>query len=107
VFPTAFVDDEPELRIAFDFDGIIANDSAEAVYRTRGLSGFHSSERLLALEPLLPGPLQRFFAEVAGVQAKERARREQDPEYRSRLRIAIVTARNAPAHKRVITTLRG
>lgn len=108
VFPTAFVDDdEPELRIAFDFDGIIADDSAEAVFKVGGLADFHSSERERALEPLKAGPLQRFFAEVAGLQAKERARQESDPSYQPRLRIAIVTARNAPAHKRVITTLRG
>lgn len=108
VFPTAFVDDaEAELRIAFDFDGIIADDSAEAVFKADGLAGFHSSERELALEPLKAGPLQRFFAEVAGLQAKERARQEREAAYQPRLRIAIVTARNAPAHRRVITTLRG
>lgn len=108
VFPTAFVDDEKELelRIAFDFDGIIADDSAEAVFKSDGLDRFHSSEREHALEPLRAGPLQRFFAEVAGVQAKERSRQARDPSYQPRLRIAIVTARNAPAHTRVITTLR-
>ncbi|HEX5830785.1 MAG TPA: 5'-nucleotidase, partial [Gemmatimonadaceae bacterium] len=106
VFPTGFVDDEeePELRIAFDFDGIVADDSAEAIFKTDGLDGFHSSERERALEPLKGGPLQRFFAEVAGLQAKERMRQERDPGYQPRLRVAIVTARNAPAHTRVITT---
>ncbi len=108
VFPTRFVDDEAEteLRIAFDFDGIIADDSAEAIFKTGGLASFHASERERALEPMAVGPLQRFFAEVAGVQAKERARQCRDPGYQPRLRVAIVTARNAPAHKRVITTLR-
>jgi 5'-nucleotidase len=107
VFPTAFVDTaEAELRIAFDFDGIIADDSAEAVFKVGGLAGFHSNERELALEPLKAGPLQRFFVEVAALQAKERIRQERDSAYQPRLRIAIVTARNAPAHRRVITTLR-
>ena len=108
VFPTAFVDDEeePELRIAFDFDGIIADDSAEAVYKADGLAGFHSTERERAAEPLQAGPLQRFFSEVAALQAKDLARKERDPGYQPRLRVAIVTARNAPAHTRVITTLR-
>ncbi len=107
VFPTAFVDDaEAELRIAFDFDGIIADDSAEAVFKASDLAGFHSNERKLALEPMKAGPLQRFFAEVAGLQAKERVRQERDSAYQPRLRLAIVTARNAPAHTRVITTLR-
>lgn len=107
VFPTGFVDDDQhELRIAFDFDGIIADDSAEAVFKAGGLASFHSSEREHALTPLKAGPLQRFFAEVAGLQSKERVRQQQDTAYRPRLRIAIVTARNAPAHRRVITTLR-
>lgn len=108
VFPTAFVDDveDHELRLAFDFDGIIADDEAEAVFKADGLAGFHTSERARALEPLKAGPCQRFFAEVAGLQAKERARQASDPSYRPRLRIAIVTARNAPAHTRVVTTLR-
>lgn len=90
VFPTQFVDDiaEPELRIAFDFDGILADDSAEAVFKTDGLAGFHESERKRALEPMAADPLQRFFAEVAGVQAKELERQMRDPAYQPRLRVA-------------------
>jgi len=108
VFPTAFVDNEEdlELRLAFDFDGIIADDSAEKVFKTKDLKAFHSNEREHALEPLKAGPLQRFFSEVAALQSLERDRQERDPAYQRRLRIAIVTARNAPAHTRVITTLR-
>jgi 5'-nucleotidase len=108
VFPTAFVDDEgeSELRIAFDFDGIIADDSAEAIYKKDGIASFHSSERELAAEPHRAGPLQRFFSEISKLQQKDLGRRESDPSYQPRLRVAIVTARNAPAHTRVITTLR-
>ncbi len=107
VFPTEFVDDdEPELRIAFDFDGIIADDSAQAIYDSDGLAGFHSSERARALEPLALGPLRRFVTEIVALQVRERARVAVDPDYQLRLRVAIVTARDAPAHTRVITTLR-
>ena len=108
VLPTQFTDntDDHELRLAFDFDGIIADDSSETIYKRDGLSTFQSNEREHALEPLLAGPLQRFFTEVAGLQKRERARQERDRSYRPRLRVAIVTARDAPAHKRVITTLR-
>ena len=108
VFPTDFIDDqeEPELRIAFDFDGIIADDSAEVVFQERGLRDYHLSEREKATEPLRAGPLQRFFSELASLQVKDRLRATEDPAYQPRLRIAIVTARSAPAHKRVITTLR-
>jgi 5'-nucleotidase len=108
VFPTDFIDDEEELelRIAFDFDGIIADDSAETVFKNSGLQTYHSTEREKAAQPLRAGPLQRFFSELAGLQVKDRLRVEQDASYQPRLRIAIVTARSAPAHKRVITTLR-
>ncbi|MCM3340106.1 5'-nucleotidase [Paenibacillus sp. MER TA 81-3] len=109
VYPTEYIDDEeePELRIAFDFDGIIADDSAEAVYQKGGkLQAFHRHEQQFANEPLPPGPLLKFFKEIARLQQFERNKREQDAEYRPRIRIAIVTARNAPAHERVISTLR-
>jgi len=108
VFPTTFTDreDDLELRIAFDFDGVVADDSAEAVYKKEGLKAFHESEVKLATQPLKEGPLARFFNEVARLQRFERERKGKDPSYTPRLRTAIVTARNAPAHKRVVTTLR-
>ena len=77
VFPTEFVDDasQPELRIAFDFDGVIADDSAEAVFKARGLTEFLRTECNLASTAHPMGPLHRFFSEVAKLQARERPRR--------------------------------
>lgn len=108
VFPTTFADreDDMELRIAFDFDGVVVDDSAEAVFKAGGLEKFHASELELATKPLAHGPLSRFFHEIARLQRFERERQRQDPDYSPRLRTAIVTARNAPAHTRVVTTLR-
>ena len=108
IFPTSSGDDdsEPELRIAFDFDGVIADDSAESVNRERGLDEFQESERHEASEPHPIGPLHRFFAELAKVQRRDRETRKRDPEYKARIRISIITARSAPAHKRVVTSLR-
>ncbi|OME76918.1 5'-nucleotidase [Paenibacillus sp. FSL A5-0031] len=108
VFPTGFVDDEKELelRIAFDFDGIIADDSAEGIYQALGMEGFHENERQKASEALPPGPLFKFFGEVATLQRREWKKKQKDNSYSPRVRIAIVTARNAPAHERVVTTLR-
>ena len=108
VFPTDFADREEdlELRIAFDFDGVVADDSAEAVFKADGLHAFHDAERKQAAEPLEAGPIAKFFREVARLQQFEKDRKEKDPEYEPRLRTAIITARNAPAHKRVVTTLR-
>lgn len=108
VLPTEFVDDstESELRIAFDFDGIIADDSAEIVFKSSGLEAFHAAEAEAAAVPMPAGPLSRFFREVARLQQREFARKAADPSYEPRIRLAIITARNAPAHERVVTTLR-
>ncbi len=108
VLPTDFVDDaaQSELRIAFDFDGIIADDSAEAVFKSSGLEAFHAAEAEAASVPMPAGPLAKFFREVAKLQRRELKRKAQNRDYEPRLRLAIITARNAPAHERVVTTLR-
>ena len=108
VLPTDFVDDpdDPELRIAFDFDGILADDSAEAVFKSSGLAAFHTSEAHAASDPMPAGPLSRFFREIARLQQHERGKAAEDGSYEPRVRIAIITARNAPAHERVVSTLR-
>lgn len=108
VFPTKFIDDESdkELRIAFDFDGVIVDDSAEATFKRDGLEKFNTVEREHATESLPVGPLHRFFTEVAKLQQLEAARMTKDNKYHVRVRIAIVTSRNAPAHERVVTCLR-
>lgn len=108
VLPTDFVDDsgERELRVAFDFDGILADDSAEAVFKSSGLVAFQAAEAQAAAVPLPAGPLARFLREIAKLQQRELLLAKSDPAYEPRLRLAIVTARNAPAHERVVTTLR-
>jgi 5'-nucleotidase len=108
VFPTQFADDDGdhELRIAFDFDGVIADDSAEAVFKEQKLPGFFKSEIENAAIPLPVGPLHRFFTEIAKIQQVERENDRPDSVRMARIRTAIVTARNAPAHERVVTSLR-
>jgi len=108
VFPTQYVDDEsqPELRIAFDFDGVIGDDSAEAVYSAKGLTEFLRSEKEKSGETFPKGPLHRFFSEISRLQNRELSRKAQDSKYQPRIRVAIVTARNAPAHERVVMSLR-
>lgn len=108
VFPTSFTDreDDMALRIAFDFDGVIADDSAEAVFKKDGLEAFRASEEQSATEPLEKGPLAKFFSEIARLQKSERERQAIDSSYTPRIRTAIITARSAPSHKRVVATLR-
>ena len=98
--------DDAELRIAFDFDGVLADDSAEQVFQTRGLEAFHQSETEQAQTPHKKGPLHELFVKVAQLQELEKKRTNSSTDYRLRLKIAIVTSRNAPAHRRVVTSLR-
>jgi len=96
-----------ELRIAFDFDGVIADDEAEGIYQNSGrLADFHNHESILVDTPHNPGPLKNFLDRIANIQKLEFAKQIQDSSYTPMLRISIVTARNAPSHKRVINTMR-
>jgi 5'-nucleotidase len=108
VFPTDFIDDDSDdtIRIAFDFDGVLADDSAESVFQQRRLEGFLQSEVDNARVPMPFGPLHRFFVQIARIQERELNRCQTPGRQSSRIRTAIITARNAPAHERVITTLR-
>jgi 5'-nucleotidase len=109
IYPTEYMDqrEDEELRLAFDFDGIVADDSAETVFQqSGGLGAFHRHEKEHAAEPLPPGPLLTFIKGIAKLQSRILDRSRQDPNAKAKIRVAIVTARNAPAHERVITTLR-
>lgn len=102
--------DDPQdktLRIAFDFDGVIADDTAETVMQqTKDVLKFHDHETANAMEPLGGGPLKEFFLKISKIQKIEEEKRKDDPIYKNRLRVSIVTARNAPSHERAINTLK-
>jgi len=108
VLPSKFADDpkDKELRIAFDFDGVLGSDEAEKVFQKKGLPEFIRSEKKKAAKALSAGPLKRLLSEIAGLQKLESARHKPKSKYRPVLRTAILTARCAPAHKRVVSTLR-
>lgn len=96
-----------ELRIAFDFDGVLADDEAEAVYKhSKELEDFHTHESEKVDIPHTPGPLKAFLDRISEIQKIETSRLEDDPQYEPVLKISIVTARNSPSHKRVINTMR-
>lgn len=107
VLPTKVIDDlaDGELRIAFDFDGVIADDESETVFRDGELRAFHQHEVEKSHVPHNPGPLADLFKKLSFMQKLEDREQERDRDYKRILRTAIVTARNAPAHERVITTL--
>jgi 5'-nucleotidase len=98
---------DTELRVAFDFDGVIADDEAEAVFKKNNdLNEFQAHETAHHETPHQPGPLADLFKKLAFMQRLEQRQLKDNPKYKKVLRIAIVTARNAPAHERVVTTLK-
>lgn len=88
-----------QIRIAFDGDAVIFSDEAERIYQSEGLEAFAEHERLNALKPLPEGPFAKLLKTISLVQ--QRFDDDNMP-----IRTALVTARNAPAHERVIRTLR-
>ncbi|MDY7219195.1 5'-nucleotidase [Denitrificimonas sp. JX-1] len=98
--------EDTQLRIAFDFDGVLVDDEAETVYKQQDLDKFHQHEILHQNIPHNPGPLKPFLKRIAEIQQLEQEKYQEDPSYEPIIRVSIVTARNAPAHKRVINTMR-
>ena len=108
VLPTSAKDDEEdvELRVAFDFDGVLADDEAEKVYQMTGdVDLFQHAEMEKVATPHNPGPLQDLIIKMAFFQKLEMKKASETKGYKPALRIAIVTARDAPANERLVTTL--
>ncbi len=87
------------LKIAFDGDAVLFSDDAERIFKEQGLDAFTASESEAAGQPLPGGPFKSFLEALNGIQA------EYDPAD-CPIRTALVTSRSAPAHERVIRTLR-
>lgn len=91
--------EDDKLRFAFDGDAVLFSDEAEQVYKSRGLDEFTRSERASAKTPLRGGPFKPFLAALHSLQ-------NEFDEDSSPIRTCLVTARSAPAHERVVRTLR-
>ena len=94
----ASANSSPQLRIAFDGDSVLFSDEAEQIYQQHGLAAFAKNEREAAHKPLSGGPLKDFLSALHRIQSHFG---EDSP-----IRTALVTARSAPAHERVVRTLR-
>lgn len=95
-----FGDDSEEVRIAFDGDNVLFGDESERVYQAEGLNAFFRHEVARAEEPLPDGPFRGFLDGLHIIRQAYEGRTD------CPIRIALVTARNAPAHERPIKTLR-
>ncbi len=93
--------DTEQLRIAFDGDAVLFDDSGELLYKQEGLQAFHDREAELRDLPIEKGPYAELLIKLSKLQERLPARLNQSP-----ISIALVTARNAPADLRAIKTLR-
>lgn len=100
-------DNDIELRLGFDFDGVLADDESEKIYKqSDNIKEYLSHEKKHAQEALSLGPIGPLLQRISYFQKLERNKYEKDHLYKRILKTAIITARNAPAHERVITTLK-
>lgn len=96
---TAGINNASQLRIAFDGDAVLFSDESERIYKEEGLKAFESNETKAAKQPLPGGPFKSFLAMLHQIQLDY-------PADSAPIRTALITARGAPAHERVIRTLR-
>jgi len=99
--PSNFTSVDNRVKIAFDADAVVFSDDSEQRYKSEGMDAFHKYEQEHENEPLSEGPFAKLLIKLSKIQEELPTSIELSP-----LRIAIVTARNAPSHMRVIRTLR-
>lgn len=99
--PTEFKPNDNRVKIAFDADAVLFSDESEHRYKTEGMEAFHKYEKEHEDDPLKEGPFAKLLIKLSKIQDELPTTIELSP-----LRLAIVTARNAPSHMRVIKTLR-
>lgn len=87
------------LRVAFDGDAVLFSDESEQIFQSAGLAAFTENEKRAARTPMNGGPFKPFLAALHQLQ-------NSFPHDECPIRTALVTARSAPAHERVVRTLR-
>lgn len=93
--------DTNQLRIAFDGDAVLFDDSGELLYKQKGLRAFHDREIQMRDLPIEKGPYAELLIKLSSLQERLPVGLKYSP-----IKIALVTARNAPADLRAIKTLR-
>ena len=91
--------DSDKIRIAFDADAVLFSEESEEIFKTQGLEAFLEHEKRNVDTPMKEGPFAKLLMTLSYLQ-------KHFPKEKSPVRIAIVTARNSPAHERVVQTLR-
>ena len=97
--PNDLEDDITQVRMAFDGDAVLFGAESDRIFQEHGIDAFHRHETELEDTPMDPGPFAGLLRAISTIQ-------HQFPEGQCPVRTALVTARGAPAHKRLINTLR-
>jgi len=92
-----------QIRIAFDGDAVLFSEESELIYQRDGLEAFIEHEKINAKKPLPEGPFAKLLKTLSYLQFDLE---NNDKQAVPPIRTALVTARNSPAHERVIRTLR-
>jgi len=99
--PADYKPETERVKFAFDADAVVFSEESELIYKSKDLAAFHKHEEENEDVPLNDGPFAELLRKLSKIQEYLPMTIELTP-----LRIAIVTARNAPSHMRVIKTLR-
>lgn len=92
-----------QIKIAFDGDAVLFSEESEMIYQQQGLEAFLDNEKKNAEKPLPEGPFAKLLKTLSFLQFELNSSNQEDA---PPIRTALVTARNSPAHERVIRTLR-
>ncbi|RXG14205.1 5'-nucleotidase [Leeuwenhoekiella aestuarii] len=99
--PKNYMPEVDRVKFAFDADAVVFSEESEQIYKEKGIDAFHEHESKNEDVPLNDGPFAELLRKLSKIQEFLPTTIELTP-----LRIAIVTARNAPSHMRVVKTLR-
>lgn len=91
--------DDQEVRIAIDGDSCLFSNEADLKYHEGGLAAFREYELENSKKTLGAGPLKPFVEGISKIQASFE-------EGKCPIKLALITARGAPAHERPLRTLR-
>ncbi len=97
--PAGYRAPDGQIRIAFDGDAVLFSPESERIFKQKGLQAFIRHEQRHRHKAMAEGPFAKLLLRLAEIQ-------QQFEPGQCPVRIAIVTARNSPAHTRVIHTLR-
>ncbi len=90
-----------QVRIALDGDSVVFGPESDLIYKSHGLAGFLTHETEKARVPMEPGPMGHFFRKISKLRDQLAINGD-----KKLIRVALVTARTAPSHERVVHTFR-